>query len=156
MNEATINSVAEQTGKLDGIFDVLPPVMPVQTDFENLLILSIAGLLILIITAILIWRYTSCRSKAARELRSLARQLQQQNPDHRQTAYTLAVILRNGLKLNRLSHDTCLPPAMSSDQSRWQHYIERMASARYSRNGSDPDALRQLVLETRYWLRHWP
>jgi len=146
----------EAAGKLDGIFDVLPPAMPVQTTFDNLLVFSIAGLLILIITTLLIWRYTSCRGKASRELRSLARQLQLHEPNQRQAAYALASILRAGLNLNRISLDTCLPPAISSDHSRWQQYIERLTSARYSRNGSDPDALNQLVLETRYWLRRWP
>jgi len=146
----------EVAGKLDGIFDVLPPAMPVQTSFDNLLVFALAGLLILTVTAILIWRYTSSRGKATRELRSLARQLQQQEPDQRQAAYTLASIMRAGLKLNSISLDTCLPPAISSDHSRWQQYIERLARARYSRNGSDPDALNRLVLETRYWLRRWP
>jgi len=156
MNEVAVNSAMEQAGKLDGIFDILPPAIPEQTNFDSLLTLSVAGLLLLIISAILVWRYTSSRGKASRQLRTLARLLQKPDFDHRQAAYTLAGILRNGLKLNRLSLDIRLPPAMLSDNSRWQQYIERMARARYSRDGSDPDALSQLLHETRYWLRRWP
>ena len=156
MNKAVVNSTAEQAVKLDGIFDVLPPAMPVQTAYDNLLLFSVTGLLLLVISAILIWRYHSGRGRASRELRSLSRLLQQQDFDPRQAAYTLAGILRSGLKLNRLGLDTRLPSALSSEHSRWQQYVELMASARYSRNGSAPDGLKQLVHETRYWLKHWP
>ena len=160
MNETVVNTAAEQAGKLasklDGIFDVLPPAMPVHTAYDNLFLFSVTGLLLLVISAILIWRYHSGRGKASRELRSLSRLLQQQDSDHRQAAYTLAGILRSGLKLNRLSLDTRLPSVLSSEHSRWQQYVELMARARYSRNGSDPDGLNQLVHETRYWLRRWP
>jgi len=145
MNEVALNPALEQTGKLDGIFDVLPPAMPLQTTLDGLLPLSAAVLLILAITTMVIWRYTSCRGKASRELRTLARLLQQKSLDQRQAAYSLATILRNGLKLNRLSFDTHLPPSMSSEYSRWQNYIERMANARYSRNGSDSTTLSQLL-----------
>jgi len=159
MNEAVVNAVAEQAGKftskLDGIFDVLSPAMPVQTAYGSLFIFMILSLL-LIASVMLVRRYHSVRGKASRELRSLKRTVQQQDVDHRQAAYTLAGILRNGLKLNSLSLDTHLPSSISSEHSRWQHYIERMASARYSRSGGDADTLSQLVNETCYWLRHWP
>jgi len=155
MNETGVNSVTDQVGKLDGIFDVLPPAMPVQTAYGSLLVFTVIALL-LVISVILVWRYHSVRGKASRELRSLRHTLQQQDFDHRQAAYTLAGILCNGLKLNRLGHSTRLPSAMSSDHTRWQQYVELLASARYSRNGSGSDVLNQLVHETRYWLRRWP
>ncbi len=155
MSNVANNPVIEQAGKLDGIFDVLPPAMPIQTSYDGLLIITVAILLVAL-SALLMWRYQSARGKASRKLRTLARLLQQQDLDQRQTAYSLATILRNGLKLNRLSFDTRLPPSMLSEHSRWQHYIERMASARYSRNSSDSATLSQLLHETRYWLRRWP
>lgn len=155
MNEAVV-SPAAQVGKLDGIFDILPPATPILSANNELLILLITGLLILALIAVIAWRTYADRIRARHELRALARLLRQPNIDCRQASYQLAGILRNGLKLNRLSPDTRLPSALASDQSRWQQFVQLLANARYSRNGSDAELLNQLVHESRYWLRRWP
>ncbi len=152
-NQAMIN---DQLGKLDGIYDVIPPTMPVVNESGNLISITAIAVLILSFVAVYLWRSRSCRYIARYQLQILARSIKQQEPDQRQNAYRLAEILRNGLQLNSLGLDTGLPSTLSTDESRWKRFVEILSQARYSRDGIEAEPFGRLVQEARHWLKHWP
>jgi hypothetical protein len=143
----------ESRGRLDGIYDIAPPAVPVEGAWDTLL----PGLLAAIILALIlfgVWRYYhTLRVRARRRLAGLRQQYERQQLDVRAASFRLAAILRISLRLRQLSTTGPLPASRQDLLPRWQDFMAGLQAARYARNEASREQMLILFDEAEFWLR---
>lgn len=119
------------------------------------LIWTVAGLVTVLLTiGLLIWRKNKVSSRktladeAPQRLKQIRQQWQSGELDQRNTAYQLATLLRLGLGLKQLDHNT--PEQLADQQQQWQTTIKQLQQLRYQ-----PDSNARLNEETFTTIHHW-
>ena len=151
MNESLLN--------VHGILDIEQPVIPADNGLLTSLICLSLFILLIIMTALAIRYYNSCRSRAKRRLHLLYSSASNNLDDPeilKSTAYQLSDILATGVGLNGITSTTTLPPELSQHQERWQCFTSGLSTIRYARQDSYPFNLDEIFRECFFWLKHWP
>jgi len=136
-----------KTSELVQIADILPPVAPASTS-DNIWFYV---LLLTLFIALASFRYLrSSKQQFKLRLRRLRRQYQQHKLNNRQCAFHLTRLLCQKLQIPRLSAS-----ALSQHQNSkaWQEYVAALHVARFSRQGLNDDAMKQLLVEAESWLQ---
>jgi len=109
--------VSQSSDALNGILNIEPLPAP-QINWESFLF-SALGLLTILVTAIFFYaRYRSTRGITKHKLRILHFKFEQQQIGSHDTAFQLANIMQQGLRLHALSHATELPKQLEAHQAR--------------------------------------
>jgi hypothetical protein len=115
------------------------------------LFLATVMLIVILVTAI--WRRYTCQSsRSLRALKQLRRQYARGEIENRQVVFELAALMRRAASVSRLSAEMPLPDI---EPERWQWFHERLAAARYSREGISQEETARLIEEGRLWMRLW-
>ena len=121
------NSLDDQ----NGILNIEPLPVP-HSNWESY-IFSIITLLIILVLAFFIYaRYFSARGKYQYKLKQLHYKFEQQQIGSHDTAFQLAHIMQQGIRVHSLSQVKKLPKQLVSYQARWNAFIKNLCSARYS------------------------
>lgn len=151
MNESLLN--------VHGILDIEQPVIPADNGLLTTLICLSLFILLLIMTALAVRHYISCRSRARRRLHLLYRSASNNLDDPeilKSTAYQLSDILAAGLGLNGIISTTTLPLELSQHHDRWQRFTSGLSTIRYAPKDSYSFNLDEIFKESFFWLKHWP
>lgn len=151
MNESLLN--------VHGILDIEQPVIPADNGLLTTLICLSLLILLIIMTALAVRYYNSCRSRAKRRLHLLYRSASNNLDDPeilKSTAYQLSDILATGVGLNGITSTTTLPSELSQHHERWQCFTSGLSTIRYARQDSYPFNLDEIFRECFFWLKHWP
>ena len=151
MNESLLN--------VHGILDIEQPVIPADNGLLTTLICLSLLILLIIMAALAIRYYNSCRSRARRRLHLLYRSASNNLDDPeilKSTAYQLSDILAAGVGLNGITSRTTLPPELSQHHERWQRFTSGLSTIRYACQDSYPFNLDEIFKESFFWLKHWP
>lgn len=145
----------ESAGKLQGILDIEPPLLPPEAGAETILAMLLAAAVAIL--ALLLWRRArSPRARARRGLAGLRSSHIQARIDARSAAFQLAALLRAGLGVAQIDRATPLPARLESHRQRWQSFLDELGDARYTRTPCSDDRLAALLAEAHFWLRRWP
>jgi hypothetical protein len=143
-------------GRLNGIADIAPPLLPAESN-TALVMLILAASVIVLLLLLLTWRrFHSRRGQARRQLRACQANHNARQISNRHAAYEIAAILRHGLGLQQISRATPLPPRIHAQGQRWQTFIQSLHAARYVPADCPDQQLAQLFAEATFWLRRWP
>lgn len=140
----------------EGLLDIDVPPPPAASGTDMLLWIVVVALILLV--AWFAWRrrQRAPRVQARRRLDALRTAHDAQTLTARAAAFRLAVVLRQGLGLGRLSVQTPVPASIATLDERWRAFLTALDAARYApRPCSDTD-LQRLFAEAGFWLRHWP
>lgn len=144
----------EHAGNLEGIADIVAPMLPAENVTGSVTLIIATLCAAIAVSLWLAWR--RARQPRRRALRMLAKLDTDMSPHHaHETAFRLAAILRYGLGQTRISPATPLPASIAGLQSRWDAFVTSLHRARYAAACPDPDSLRQLLVESGFWLRAW-
>lgn len=142
--------------KIDGIYDIYPPVEPAL----NLLEKSLIGLsLILLIgfSLYFFWKFFySNKAIAKRKVKELYNTHTTNNISHHDAIYQLCHITKQGLELNKLNQNTLLPNKLHSKNEQWQIFIDDINCLRYKKNKLSDTDVNKLFLDCLFWLKVWP
>jgi len=121
------------------------------------LIWMVTGVVIaLLIVVLIIWRKNRIRvsnslaGTVAQRLHQIQQQWRNGELDQRSTAYQLAALLRLGLGLKQLDHNT--PDSLADQQPQWQAMITLLQQLRYQTN-TDAQLNEQTFVIIQNWLR---
>lgn len=142
--------------KIDGIYDIQPPI---SASMNNLEIFLITLMIILIISALLyaIWNhYYSTKGQAKRNIKKLRIKFISNKIDPHDAAYQLSFYLRKGLKLNHIGTNTHLPEKLSTNECEWKAFNTNISDLRYSKNIQTRADINTLFENSLLWLKLWP
>lgn len=141
--------------KIEGIYDIQPPLSPELSLFESSLI--VLGVVILLSAAFYIsWNLIySNKGKCRRKIIRLQKKHLDNNVSSHDTIYQLCFLLRKGLKINYLGQNTQLPKKIIFHENQWQGFIKNISDSRY-RNKESSLNIDKLFKESLFWLRIWP
>jgi hypothetical protein len=100
--------------------------------------------------------YRSERFQSLRRLNRLHAAFQAQELSPREVTYWLAVFLKWRLGINYLSPGVPLPIVSTSEQRRWDSFMQRLHTARYGPRPDESQEVLLLLSEAKYWVRRWP
>lgn len=129
-------------------YDIIEPVMPPAPppDFTWVIISGAIVAVVLVAIALVYWRRTRQRRLARKQLEQAQRAfLAGALPEHA-AAYAIAEALRGGFGVGQVA-------ATEASDKRWQAFVARLDTLRYSTSGADASALTDLFTEAALWLR---
>lgn len=113
--------------------------------------------LILTVVYVILWkRHHSKPQINLRQLKHIQHDLTAQRLTPKMACYKIAAIYKKHLGLTHLPDKCILPVALSTQQSVWNHHLQRLYTLRYSGQRCSEQEVKKLVTETRYWLKQWP
>lgn len=150
-----MNNESIKLNIIDGIYDIHPLLSPAMSNLE----IVILALLIILTTSIIfynIWKaFYSSKGQARRKLKKLHTEHSQNNINNHDTVYKLCSILRDGLKLNKISKDTRLPTRLKTHQSEWETFNKKISNLRYNNNEKSHTDIDTVFSDSLYWLKLW-
>ena len=150
LSDDELTQITQQLASLE-----LPPA----PDWHTLIIATIVVMVALLLAVALIYLRSRRQQpghiddqsrEALHQLHLLQRQWQEQNISDHDAAYRLATLLRLGLGLSQLTHTA--PPALTTQQQRWQQLQQQLAQLRYSPAASRPPLSLDLFTQIEAWL----
>ena len=126
MNEQQLEQLTQQLAGIE-----LPP----EPNWWPLIWTVSAIVIAVLIFGLILWRNNKAKSnhsladEAPQRLKQIQQQWQNGELDQRNTAYQLATLLRLGLGLKQLDHNT--PEQLADHQIEWQATIQRLQQLRY-------------------------
>lgn len=132
MDKAQLEQLTQQLAGIE-----LPP----QPNWWPLIWTVLGVIFVALMIALLIWRkkkavtHKTLADEAPQRLKQIQQQWQSGELDQRNSAYQLATLLRLGLGLKQLDHNT--PAQLADHQIEWQATIQRLQQLRYQ---ADSDA----------------
>jgi len=146
--------VSQSSDDLNGILNIEPLPAP-QINWEPVLFSAI-GLLIILLVAIFFYaRYRSTRGITKHKLRILHFEFEKQQIGSHDTAFQLANIMQQGLRLHALSHATELPKQLEAHQARWNTFIQNLCNARYSSHEYPKNEMQLLFSDVKFFVGLW-
>lgn len=142
--------------KVDGIYDIQPPVTPPLGSLETFIILLLVLLLVSTV-GYLIWKLLySAKATARNQIKKLRKDFVQNNVNTHDTIYRLCSILRQGLNVKNIDKNTPLPKKLYNNINEWSSFTQNLANSRYkNRKQSQPD-MDALFIDSLHWLKLWP
>lgn len=149
-----MNKESIQLEKLDGIFDIQPPLAPELSSLEISLIL-ITIIITLSVVLYFAWHlFYSNKGQNKRNIKKLEKKYNDNSISEHEAVYQLCTYLKNGLKLNHIGIQTKLPANKNLNSEQWESFTNTLSDIRYN-NNSKPN-LNQIFKESLHWLRVWP
>lgn len=150
-------SIAKTTiEKIDGIYDIHPPLSPGMSSLEIILLTS--GIVIcLILLTYFIWRrYFSVKSKIKRKIIQLETLYSERKINHHDAVYQLCSLLQQALKINHIGVNIPLPGKIKSYEHDWNDFAEEVSLIRYSDFEKNDLDINSIFDKSLYWLKVWP
>jgi len=146
--------VSQSSYDLNGILNIEPLPAP-QINWEPLLFSTLGLLAILVVAIIFYTRYRSTRGITKHKLRILHIKFKKQQISSHDTAFQLASIMQQGLRLHALSHATRLPKQLEAHQARWNTFIQNLCNARYSSHEYSKNEMQLLFSDVKFFVGQW-
>lgn len=151
MNQETIT-----LQKIDGIYDIQPPIESalslLETSLLSLLLISLVSLIVY-----LTWKALySKKSIAKRKINDLRNRHAENRINNHDAIYQLCLITKQGLKLKKLNKDTLLPNELTSKKQEWQNFIKDLSTLRFKNNAASDIDINKLFSDSLFWLKVWP
>ena len=142
--------------KIDGIYDIQPPIEPalslLETALLSLLLISLVSLILY-----LTWKALySKKSIAKRKINNLRNKYAENRINNHDAIYQLCLITKQGLTLTKLNKDTLLPNELTSKKQEWQKFIKDISTLRYKNNTTSDVDINKLFSDSLFWLKVWP
>ena len=151
-----MNSYNITIPKIDGIYDIQPPVEPALNLIE-ISLLSLLLVLLIIFSLYLTWKlFFSKKAIAKRKLKKLYIHYNTNNITQHDVIYQLCHITKQGLGLNKLNQDITPPIKISYKNQEWQTFIKEVSILRYSKYTPSKADINKLYLDCLFWLKAWP
>lgn len=142
--------------KIDGIYDIQPPISPGFSTLELSLLTFIAAVTLCALLYVIWIHFYSTKGRAKRNIKKLhVKYLENKINDH-DTAYKLIFFLQQGLKLNHIGNRTVLPKSLSAKEKQWQSFICDISILRYKKNINSRPDINALFTNSLLWLKLWP
>lgn len=149
------DEIIPELEKIDGIFDILPPVTPDLSRLEISLII-LASVVSIALVIYLVWRYFySNKGKIKHQIMKLQDAYSKDNINAHDTIYHLSQLLCSGLKIKKLNNKTTLPVKITSQKKRWLDFSKNISDTKYMNVSRDSENIHALFTESLYWLRCW-
>jgi hypothetical protein len=147
-----------QPTALEGIHDIELPLPPKQDyiDLTSIGLIILLSLLALSLAYVFFRWYFSPRAKAKRQLKEMMRELKQHRVNSHQVGFNLSAILCRSLGLAGITQRSPLPDSLALYYDRWESFIRRLSTARFSAREMDSAELTSLLEDADFWLRRWP
>ncbi len=141
--------------KLDGIYDIQPPLIPEPGILENGLILA-AIVIILSVILYLFW-LTNYSNKGLnkRKIKKLHKIYNDNNISSHDAIYQLCHFLRQGLQTRHISANTELPTKLQRHKKQWLSFTNSLYDLRYKKLHGSNVNLDKAFCDSLYWLRVW-
>jgi len=137
----------------EGIADILVhvPASP-ESWFSVHNLLVIIGLLLLIV---IVWRFFF--SPRSRSLRMLSNRVAAavSREDYTGAVFSIASVVCARVSTNRLDRKTELPASLLDQMERWESFISKINSSRYSALENNIKEVQDLSKEAAFWIRKW-
>ena len=147
--------MSNSLGDQNGILNIEPLPVP-HSNWESF-IFSVITLLIILGFAFFIYaRYFSARGEYQKKLKQLHYKFEQKQISCHDTAFQLANITQQAIRVHSLSQATELPKQLKSHQARWNTFIQHICSARYSSIEYPDERMQVLFSDVKFFLRLWP
>ena len=142
--------------KIDGIYDILPPVAPPASGFETTLLILIYMASISVIVYFT-WKYLfSTRGRAKRNIKKLHLKYSANEINSHDAVYQLCYLLSQGLKINQLGKNTLLPKKIIHNKQEWLDFTKRISTLRYENKEKLNSDVIILFKDSLFWLKMWP
>lgn len=142
--------------KIDGIFDIHPPVEPSLSFLENSLILS-GATVFTGFSLYLLWRLLySSKGINQRKIKKLQKLYSDNNKSSHETIYQLCAFLRQGLKVNHIGKETELPEKLEPYKRQWKEFTNRISYLRYKNSNPPVEEVNKALNDSLFWLKVWP
>ena len=142
--------------KIDGIYDIQPPLAAELSNTEWFLIFFIISILFGMFFYFL-WKIIySKRNRIKRKIIQLQKSSSVNTTTPHDTVYLLSDYIRQGIGLTCLTQQTALPDQINSQQTRWSDFTKKLDQLRYQKEYTSDKELNTLFTESLYWLRNWP
>lgn len=142
--------MADETGRLDGLRDIIHPSMPVSPDYSMLITLG----LILLIAGVLYYLYHRYQQRRLYKARQVFVQLR--NNKHQWSAHQCGESLVTILRLYTGSHNVRYQETYGLDKKQWAALLNRCNQLRFSDVVISEEQLTMpmAILEGILWRRH--
>ena len=142
--------------KIEGIYDIKPPLTPELSGLENLLLL--AGFIVILIPLVyFLWHLLfSNKSKIKRQIKQLSETYSKNGINTHNAVYQLCDLLRKGLKVNHISAEIVLPEKLKPYKQEWHCFADKLSLLRYTDNDAHVQDIDTLFKKSLFWLRIWP
>ena len=151
-----MNSEPIKLNIIDGILDIEPLIEPAFSNLETTL-LALFFLLTIAMPSYYIWRTIYSRKGAAkRNINKLLKEFTLGKINKHDIAYQVSNALRNGLKLNHINTNTKLPSSLSQHKNDWDTFTKNLSYLRYSKDIELQIDIRELCVNSIFWLKKWP
>jgi len=142
--------------KVEGIFDIHPPVEPTLTQLE----VGLAALLCILVGSYISY-YIRChlfsnKNKYKRKIMHLKSNFTHDIATQRKTVYQLCNYLQKALNIHQLGSNSKLPIVLQQHTAKWQLFISQLSELRYTENTSNVSQLNSLFDESIDWIKMWP
>ncbi len=141
-----------------GLADIIEPAAPVLAASDGWLwiALLITGLVIAAVVLFVLWKYKLPAYRAIRRMRTLHKQLHDKENTPQETVLLLALELRHGLGVKRLSANKIPEQLKPQDHTRWHDFLQTLDTFLYQHNAEiSAEKLADLFAQTEYWLRRY-
>ena len=144
-----------QLKKLDGIYDIQPPLIPEPGILENSIILF-SIIVTLSVVLYLFWStYYSNKGLNKRKIKKLQKAYRDTSISTHAAIYQLCYFLREGLQTSHVGIDTELPPKLLQKKNQWLSFTNTLSDLRYKNLHNSKVNLDKAFSESLYWLRIW-
>ena len=142
--------------KIDGIYDIQPPLSPPLSGLE-IFLLSLLFIIFISAGISLLWKtFFSDKGKARRNINKLHESYLQKVISTHDAAYQLCSILQKGLNLNYIGKNNQLPEKLLPRKKEWIVFTEDLSSLRYKNNTHEQTDINNIFISSLYWLKLWP
>ncbi|KPJ91212.1 MAG: hypothetical protein AMJ53_12105 [Gammaproteobacteria bacterium SG8_11] len=152
--------MVEEADSPDQLIDIIAPAIPMTAEPSSTWLVVIVTVCVAVLSAVLIglfWRwYGSARRQTMRRLKRLNTAYRNQLVSSRDVSYWLAYLFKQHLKTNQLAPGIRLPASLTSEQSRWDSFMQRLHDTRYAPLIIGDQDIRGLIAEAEYWFRRYP
>lgn len=141
--------------KVEGIYDIQPPVTPALSWLELLIILLLI-LLFVSTVGYLIWSlFYSAKATAQRKIKKVQRKYLQNSINTHDAIYQVCLILRQGLKIKNIDKNTLLPKKLYRSEKEWGTFTHNLSNLRYKKRKQSQSDMDTLFTDSLHWLKLW-